>query len=104
VAKGDNIREKLLLFAIDAMEVCEALPKTPVGVHISLQLLRCATSAAPNYSEARGAESGRDFLHKLRIVLKELNDRESDPTARLPSFPKEGIKGWLGNFILGVPS
>ncbi len=93
MAKGDNIREKLLLFAIDAMEVCEALPKTPVGVHISLQLLRCATSAAPNYSEARGAESGRDFLHKLRIVLKELNDRESDPTARLPSFPKEGIKG-----------
>jgi len=76
VAKGDDIKEKLLLFAIDALDVCEALPKTPAGAHISMQLLRCATSAAPNYSEARGAESGRDFLHKLRIVLKELNEAE----------------------------
>ena len=76
MAKGDDIREKLIEFAINALEVCDSLPKTPIGVHISAQLMRCATSAAPNYSEARGAESGRDFLHKLRIVLKELNEAE----------------------------
>jgi len=36
--------------------------------------LRCGTSPAPNYGEARGAESTNDFIHKLGIVLKELNE------------------------------
>jgi four helix bundle protein len=38
------------------------------------QLLRSGTSAAPNYGEARAAESRADFLHKLKIALKELNE------------------------------
>ncbi|MCH8961354.1 MAG: four helix bundle protein, partial [Bacteroidetes bacterium] len=37
-------------------------------------ILRSGTSPAPNYGEARGAESRRDFVHKLKIVLKELNE------------------------------
>ena len=36
--------------------------------------VRCGTAAAANYAEARGAESRPDFIHKLRIVLKELNE------------------------------
>lgn len=40
------------------------------------QLLRCGTSPAPNYGEARGAESSKDFVHKLGVVLKELNESE----------------------------
>ncbi len=36
--------------------------------------MRSGTSPAPNYAEARGAESGKDFVHKLKIVLKELNE------------------------------
>ncbi|MGI8919971.1 MAG: four helix bundle protein [Pyrinomonadaceae bacterium] len=36
--------------------------------------MRSGTSSAPNYGEARGAESAADFVHKLRIVLKELNE------------------------------
>jgi four helix bundle protein len=50
------------------------LPKTPAGNHIAGQILRAGTSPAPNYGEARGAESRADFVHKLRIVLKELNE------------------------------
>ena len=42
--------------------------------HVSKQLLRAGTAAAANYGEARGAESRSDFIHKLRIVLKELNE------------------------------
>ena len=42
--------------------------------HIAGQILRSGTSPAPNYGEARGAESRADFVHKLRIVLKELNE------------------------------
>ena len=76
MAKGDDIREKLVGFAVEVMDLCDRLPQTPAGTHVSRQLLRCATSAAPNYAEARGAESGRDFLHKLGIALKELNEAE----------------------------
>ena len=38
------------------------------------QILRSGTSPAPNYGEARGAESRKDFVHKLKVVLKELNE------------------------------
>jgi four helix bundle protein len=43
-------------------------------MHIASQLLRSGTAPAPNYAEARGAESDRDFVHKLKVVLKELNE------------------------------
>ena len=76
MAKGDDIRERLVVFAVQVMDLCDEVSKTPAGTHVAGQLLRCATSAAPNYAEARGAESSRDFVHKLGIVLKELNEAE----------------------------
>ena len=74
MAKGDDIEERLIDFAVRCIRVCDVLPNTPVGKHIRGQLLRSGTSPAPNYGEARGAESGKDFTHKLGIVLKELNE------------------------------
>lgn len=50
------------------------MPKTDAGRHIAGQLLRSGTSPASNYGEARGAESRKDFVHKLGVVLKELNE------------------------------
>ena len=50
------------------------LPDSKAGGHIASQLLRAGTSPAPNYAEARGAESDRDFVHKMKVVLKELNE------------------------------
>ena len=76
MAKGDDIRDRLIEFAVSVMDLCDELPKTLAGNHIGGQLLRSATSAAPNYAEARGAESRRDFLHKLGIALKEMNESE----------------------------
>jgi len=76
MAKGDDIRERLVSFAVAAIDLCEKLPKTQAASHISRQLLRSATAAAPNYAEARGAESARDFVHKLGLALKELNEAE----------------------------
>jgi four helix bundle protein len=72
--KGDDIEERLVNFAVRIIRVSEKLPETPSGRHISNQLLRSGTSPAPNYGEARSAESKRDFVHKLKIVLKELNE------------------------------
>lgn len=74
MAKGDNIEERLIEFAVRIIQVCNSLPKTYTGRHIHGQLIRSGTSPAPNYAEARGAESSKDFIHKLKIVLKELNE------------------------------
>jgi four helix bundle protein len=74
VAKGDDIQERLIDFASDVIQFTSRLPKTQAGKHIAGQLLRSGTSPAPNYSEARAAESSSDFVHKLKIVLKELNE------------------------------
>ena len=74
MAKGDDIEERLMKFAVRVMKVCDSLPHTPAGKHIADQLLRSGTAPAPNYGEGRSAESKRDFIHKLRIALKELNE------------------------------
>ncbi len=76
MAKGDNIQERLVGFAVAVIDLCGSLPETPAGRHIAGQLLRCGTSPAPNYGEARGAESRNDFVHKLKVVLKELNESQ----------------------------
>ena len=52
----------------------ESLPKTKVGNHIAGQLIRAETSPAPNYGEAQSAESRLDFIHKMKISLKELRE------------------------------
>lgn len=74
MAKGDDIQERLINFAVAILNLTGLISKTIAGKHIAGQLVRCGTSPAPNYAEARGAESKRDFIHKLGIVLKELNE------------------------------
>ena len=73
-SRADELEERLIEFAVRVIRLCASLPKTSAGKHISGQILRSGTSPAPNYAEARGAESQADFIHKLRIVLKELNE------------------------------
>ena len=71
---ADKLQERLTDFAVRIIKLADALPKTAAGRHISGQLLRSGTSPAPNYAEARNAESRADFIHKLKVVLKELNE------------------------------
>src|ERR671931_957629 len=73
-AAADSLQRRLVSFAVKIIELVGRLPKTSAGKHISGQILRSGTSPAPNYGEARGAESHADFVHKLGIVLKELNE------------------------------
>jgi four helix bundle protein len=74
MAKGDDIQERLIQFGVKVVQLCSGLPRTEAARHLAGQLLRCGTAPAANYGEARGAESARDFVHKLGIVLKELNE------------------------------
>ncbi len=72
--RADKLEERLIDFAVRIVILSANLPKTPAGKHIAGQILRSGTSPAPNYGEARGAESHADFIHKMGIVLKELNE------------------------------
>jgi four helix bundle protein len=72
--KKYDIEERLIDFAIQIIRMAETLPKSRVGYHISGQLIRCGTSPAPNFGEAQSAESRADFIHKMRICLKELRE------------------------------
>ena len=73
-SRADLLEERLIDFAVRIIKLSANLPRTPAGKHIAGQIMRSGTSPAPNYGEARGAESHADFVHKLRIVLKELNE------------------------------
>lgn len=74
MAKGDDLEERLIEFAVRIVKLCNAMPKNPAGRHLGNQLVRSGTSPAFNYGEARAAESKRDFVHKMRVVHKELNE------------------------------
>ena len=73
-SKAGALQRRLVSFAADIIHISAKLPNTPQAKHISKQILRAGTAVAANYGEARGAESRSDFVHKLRIVLKELNE------------------------------
>ena len=72
--QADQLEERLINFAVRIIKLAASLPRTPAGKHVAGQVLRSGTSPAPNYGEARGAESRADFIHKLKVVLKELNE------------------------------
>src|SRR5262245_63229501 len=71
---SEQLEDRLLSFSARVGTVVDALPDTRLGRHVASQLVRSGTSPAPNYAEACGAESRRDFVHKLGICLKELRE------------------------------
>ena len=94
-----DLEERLLEFASAVIDLSEALPATRAGNHVAGQILRSGTSPYPNHGEAEDAESRDDFIHKLKICLKEL--RETRRWARLITR-----KGWAKTevtpaFVLG---
>lgn len=69
-----ELEERLINFAVLIIEVVNELPKTKAGNHLSGQLIRCGTSPALNYGEAQSGESRKDFVHKMKVALKELRE------------------------------
>jgi len=69
-----DLDDRLLGLATDVCRAAEALPHTVVGKHVGGQMIRSGTSPSANYAEARGSESSRDFIHKLKLCLKELRE------------------------------
>ena len=71
-----DLEERLINFAVMMIKINAHFPDTSIGRHLCGQLNRSSTSPALNYGEAQGAESSADFLHKMRICLKELRESQ----------------------------
>lgn len=69
-----DLEERLLDYGADIIRLVERIPRTPAGSHVAGQLLRSATSPLANHGEAQAAESLDDFIHKLKLSLKELKE------------------------------
>jgi len=67
-----DLENRLVEFAVRIIDVVNPLSKARTGSHIADQLIRCGTSPAANYGEAQAAESRNDFVHKMKVALKEL--------------------------------
>ena len=74
--KRFDLQERFVNYSVRIIKVSDSLPDTKAGKHICSQILRSGTSPAPNYGEAQSAESAADFIHKLKIALKELRETE----------------------------
>lgn len=76
-----DLEERLLEYAAAIVKLTEAMPNTRAANHVGGQLLRSGTSPLFNHGEAQAAESPNDFVHKMKICLKEL--RESQRALKL---------------------
>jgi len=69
-----DLGERLINFAVMIIEICENMPDSRSSNHLAGQLIRSGTSPALNYGEAQSGESRKDFIHKIKIALKELRE------------------------------
>ncbi len=69
-----DLEDRLIDFSIKTSEIAESLPDTKFANHIGGQLIRSGSSPALNYGEAQSAESQNDFIHKIKVILKELRE------------------------------
>ena len=69
-----DLEERLLDFTCGVIDVVESLVRSRAGNHVGGQLIKSGTSPVANYAEAQSAESRADFVHKLKVVLKELRE------------------------------
>ena len=69
-----NIEQRLILYAVSALEIVDQLPKDKGAEHLGSQLVRSGTAPALMYAEAVAAESRKHFIHKMKLALKELRE------------------------------
>ncbi len=70
-----ELEDRIVRFVARCIKVCAALPTKAVGSSsLADQMFRSSTSIAANYAEACEAESAKDFVHKLKVAMKELSE------------------------------
>ena len=69
-----DLEDRLVNFSVLIIEIANEMPNTKAGNHLATQIIRSGTSASLNYGEAQSGESRKDFIHKMKVVLKELRE------------------------------
>lgn len=69
-----DLEDRLVDYTCRMIDVVEVLPNTRSGNYIAGQLIQSCHSPTFNYGEAQAAESPKDFVHKMGVVLKELKE------------------------------
>ncbi len=69
-----DLEDRLVRFACMCLTVCDLLPNSKAGQNLEYQLSKSGTAPALNYGEAQAAESRADFIHKMKVALKELRE------------------------------
>ncbi len=69
-----DLEDRLIEFSVLIIEIINEMSNTKAGNHLSGQLVRSGTSFSLNYGEAQSAESRKDFIHKMKVILKELRE------------------------------
>ena len=89
-----DLEDRLIDFALMMDNIVENLPDTRIGKHLAGQLVRSGTSTALNYGEAQAAESPNDFIHKMKVILKELRETRVclKIIRRKPLLPPQSIE------------
>ena len=90
--KHFDLEDRLIDYAVSIIELVDLLPNTKAANHLGGQLLRSGTSPALNYGEAQSSESRRDFIHKFKIILKELRESFICIKVLMKSSIKEDIE------------
>ena len=72
-----DLEDRLITFAVQICLLTDRFPSTPIAKHVSTQITRSGTSPFANYGEAQAAESRQDFIHKLKVCLKELRETQA---------------------------
>jgi four helix bundle protein len=66
-----NLEDRTIAFSVGLIRLTEKFPRSFSGNHLAGQI---GTAPALNYGEAQSAESRNDFIHKMKIALKELRE------------------------------
>ena len=70
----NNLEDTLVKFTVSVLTLTEEFPNSKIGLELKGQLIRSSSSVSLNYGEAQGAESRKDFIHKIKVVIKELRE------------------------------
>ena len=97
MARRYDLEERLVRFGAEMCRLAEQLPSTTTGKHLANQVIRSSTSPIGHYGEVQGAESRRDFIHKLGMCLKELRETGAwlKLIAKLDLCPREALDAAL---------
>jgi four helix bundle protein len=71
-----DLRERLKLFALRVIKLCDSLPRKPSAGVIGRQLIRSGTSVGAQHREAHRARSTAEFISKVESALQELDETQ----------------------------